>query len=244
VKMQEHPSEIELLELVEGELDGPEKAAVEAHVTSCLRCAASVAELEQGRAALRGAPLFELPAERRSAIFASLGAQERDRSRRLAFLSSPRQLALVAVPVAAAVATAVTISVTGGNGSPGATDEAAAQPLAEEHASRTAAAPPAGRAEASTPAPSGGAAAAGTTGAALDTAPVTAASAPTRIRALGAATDVADALERAGVHVDRILDRQVEVTGDPDAVRAALAGRLAAPGQQAVVVVVLSPAEG
>jgi len=240
VTMQEHPSDVELLELVEGDLDEPERAAIETHIATCARCAAAVAELEQAREVLRSAPLLELPPERRALIFESLPPQEADRSGVRRFFSSPRRIALVAVPVAAAaIAAAVTISLTGGGGGA----ESKGERLQAE-ASRTAA-PPAAEAggtaattAAAIPAPAPSIEAAPAKTGATET---SAAPQPTTIRALGAATDVADELERAGIHVDRVLAHKVIVTGDPAAVRAALDGRLSSPEQPGVDVVVQPP---
>jgi hypothetical protein len=239
--MNDHPSEIELLELVEDDLDPPARAAVEAHVASCPQCGATVSQLEQARAALRAAPLPELPPERQAEIFASLGPQERERSGILGFFSSPKRIALVAAPVAAAVVAVVAISLTGGNGSgtSAAKETDNRTPAAPEAQAGAAATTAAAGATQSTPAP----AFAETGGAATFSGPAPAAE-KTEIRAVGAATDVADELEQSGVHVDRVLDTKVVVTGDPQEVRAALSDRLAKPGEQAVVVEVKPPGGG
>ena len=113
---QAHPSDIELFEEVEGDLDPEQSAAVRAHLETCPACAATVAELEQARTVLRASPIFELPEERSRAIAAGLPRRERARPQLLEFLSSPRRLAAVLVPVAAAVVAVVVVTTTGGNG--------------------------------------------------------------------------------------------------------------------------------
>lgn len=105
-----HPNEIELLEYVENDLGAPEAASVRSHVESCAACAATIAELELARDALRALPLLELPAERLGELVAALPGRERER-RRLPGRFSARRLALVLVPAAAA-ATAVVVAVT------------------------------------------------------------------------------------------------------------------------------------
>ena len=239
--MQEHPSEIELLELVEGDLDDAERGAIEAHLAGCVTCAAARAELEQSRGVLRSLPLLELPPKRRALIFDSLPRQDRDRSG----WRSPKRLALVAVPVAAAVAAVVAISVSRGGGTTTASDEAAraAAPAAvaeAQTAGGATAAPPAATPPSRTTAPSFAAPA--HTGA-TETAPApstetTFTAQSTKIRALGAATDVAVVLESAGVHVVEVRNESVIVTGDPAAVRQALDGRVTAQRQKSVEVIV------
>ncbi|MCC6222644.1 MAG: zf-HC2 domain-containing protein [Thermoleophilia bacterium] len=105
-----HPNEIVLLEYVEGDLAAPDAAGVRSHLETCTACAATIAELELARDALRAAPLLELPAGRLDELVAGLPERERER-RRLPGRFSARRLGLVLVPVAAA-ATAVAIAVT------------------------------------------------------------------------------------------------------------------------------------
>ena len=110
-----HPNEIELFEYVEGDLAAPEAATVRSHVEVCAACAATIAELELARDALRASPLSELPAERFGELVAALPERERER-RRLLGRFSPRQLAVTLVPVAAAAVAAIVVVTTTGEG--------------------------------------------------------------------------------------------------------------------------------
>ncbi len=110
-----HPNEIELFEYVEGDLAAPEAATVRSHVEACAACAATIAELEIARDALRASPLLELPAERLGELVADLPERERE-PRRLLGRFSPRQLAVTLVPVAAAAVAAIVVVSTTGDG--------------------------------------------------------------------------------------------------------------------------------
>jgi Putative zinc-finger len=96
----EHPSEPTLLSFVEGELDGDERASVEAHLAACASCAADVALAREGREVVRAAPLLELPAEARERMLATLPARREARPR------TRRRWLAVAAPIAAALALA------------------------------------------------------------------------------------------------------------------------------------------
>lgn len=110
-----HPNEVELFEYVEGDLTAPEAATVRSHVEACAACAATIAELELARDALRASPLLELPAERLGELVSALPERERER-RRLLGRFSPRQLAAMLVPVAAAAVAAIVVITTTGKG--------------------------------------------------------------------------------------------------------------------------------
>ncbi|MCL4290635.1 MAG: zf-HC2 domain-containing protein [Thermoleophilia bacterium] len=110
-----HPNEVELFEYVEGDLTAPEAATVRSHVEACAACAATIAELELARDALRASPLLELPAERLGELVSALPERERER-RRLLGRFSPRQLAAMLVPVAAAAVAAIVVVTTTGKG--------------------------------------------------------------------------------------------------------------------------------
>jgi anti-sigma factor RsiW len=239
--MQNHPSEIELLEFAEGDLSGAEFASLKAHLAACEQCAVAVAELERARVILRSAPLLELPDERRRLMLERLPRQERERPALLALLSSPKRLALVAVPVAAAIAAVLTVTLTGGGGGE---RNAAKTSAATAFAAQAEAAP------AETTAGGGGAdtgAAATTAGTA--TAPQTKAppnagdsSAQATYKARGTAEEVAVQLDQKGVHVEQVLDKTVIVTGDPKDVESALDGRLTAETTENAVTVVVQAA--
>ena len=74
-----HPSEIELFEEVEGELEPEQSAELRAHLETCQACSASVADLVQAREVLRASPLLESPAARVDAMIATFPKPERER---------------------------------------------------------------------------------------------------------------------------------------------------------------------
>src|SRR6185503_18624798 len=94
-----HPSDVELFEYVEGELDGPAAARVRLHVDSCPICAAAIARSDRGRDALRASPILELPESARRTLRDQLGEQEPppERPRRW----SAGRLAAILAPIAA-----------------------------------------------------------------------------------------------------------------------------------------------
>lgn len=91
-----HPSELELLAHVEGELEEAERERVTAHVVGCSTCAGTVAELEAARAALRSSPLLEPPPELRRRLSDDLDLHTPPRR---VYVSSMRLVTLLA-PVA------------------------------------------------------------------------------------------------------------------------------------------------
>ena len=70
-----HPEELELLAYLEGELDDQRRGQVASHLETCEICADDLRAAETGRAALRSAPMLELPAERLEALLTRLPAQ-------------------------------------------------------------------------------------------------------------------------------------------------------------------------
>ena len=121
---REHLSEIELMELVEGDMHEADEASARAHVAACQECSESVAGLEQARATLRAAPMLELPESRFREMLDGLPAQDGEQTGwRSAFA---RRRWLVVLAPAAAVAVAVVLAVTLVNGPAGGDDEAAA----------------------------------------------------------------------------------------------------------------------
>jgi anti-sigma factor RsiW len=218
-----HPSEIELLEYVEGELEDRARVGVHAHVESCPQCTARVAELERAREVLRSLPLIELPKRRREAILAGLPKQERDRPVLSGLFASPRRLLVaVLVPVAAVVVAVIVVTTTGGNG-----EQQAAVPEAGKTSDL------AGTAEVqAAPAPgAGGGEAAAPPAEAAPEAP-TATEAPAMESALapvasvaGPPADVGKLLEQKGLSFTIAGPDRIEVTGaTEDEVRQALEG--------------------
>jgi anti-sigma factor RsiW len=127
---EKHPHELELLSFVEEELDDRARVEVAEHLVACRSCADQVRRLEAGRAALRDAPLLELPAGRREEIVASL-PERRDPWR----LFRPVKKALVvAAPVAGAAVLVGVFVMAGTQLRGGGDDDDAAAPAAEEAA--------------------------------------------------------------------------------------------------------------
>ena len=58
-----HPDDLELLDLVEGDLPTARAAQITAHVERCTRCERAVEELQAGRAATHTAARLELSAQ-------------------------------------------------------------------------------------------------------------------------------------------------------------------------------------
>ena len=206
---QGHPSEIELLELVEGDLDERQAEAVRGHAAACASCSEALAELETGRDVLRAAPVLELPDATYRHMLEALGPQERTEPSRFASLLTRRRVALVLAPVAGAVAAvAIGHSVADGGGeresAPAAAEAADASaeqaPLAGEGDNADAAA----GAEEAAPPPAEAATSA------LESA------APAVVRSVeGPASDVAELLSEAGLDA-RVVDGTVEVrAADP-----------------------------
>lgn len=97
-----HPSDLELLEYVEGELSGDEEATVREHLAACSVCAAEVASVERSRALLRAAPTLELPEGRLRQMIDELPPQRTSATERRRFLRSRARLVAVLTPAAAA----------------------------------------------------------------------------------------------------------------------------------------------
>jgi hypothetical protein len=115
----QHPSEIELLELVEGELDAEAESTVRAHLVSCDACASDVERLERARGVLRASPIVELPPGRLEELLERLPAQEREAGELRGLVRSRRRLLAVLAPAAAAlVAVVAVVSTTGGGEGP------------------------------------------------------------------------------------------------------------------------------
>jgi hypothetical protein len=89
-----HPEELELLAYVEGELDDPRRAEVASHLEACDRCVQELRSVESGKAALRSAPMLELPPGRLETMLTRLPSRA----------AAPPGLIRRALPVAAALA--------------------------------------------------------------------------------------------------------------------------------------------
>jgi hypothetical protein len=89
-----HPEELELLSYLEGNLDDTRRGQVVSHLEACERCAQELRAVEAGRAALRSAPMLELPSERLEAMLTRLPSRA----------ATPPGVIRRALPVAAALA--------------------------------------------------------------------------------------------------------------------------------------------
>jgi hypothetical protein len=74
---QTHPDDLELLDLVEGDLPKARAAEVAAHVERCTRCERAVEELQAGRAATHTAARLELSAQARDRVTEALSGERR-----------------------------------------------------------------------------------------------------------------------------------------------------------------------
>lgn len=222
-----HPSEIELLELVEGDLGDADETAAREHVATCRVCAEHVARLEQARVMLRAAPLLELPDERFRTMLSGLPPQE-DEAKRRGATGRARRWLLVLAPVGAVAAVAAVLAVSlNGGGSGGAESAAPAKAPAEapqvlnadaSQSEAAEAAPPAAAAQAPEEAGGGATAAAPAPETTADSA-----AARQKLRSVGGTpTGVAQQLRGQGFDA-RVVDDTVEVVGaNPNAVTNAL----------------------
>lgn len=110
-----HPTEIELFDYVEGDLDAAGAEAVGLHLASCAECAGQVERVQAGREALRGSQFLQLPERRRDGVLMNLPTHRRDVRERRGW--SPKQLVAVLTPVAAIVAVIAVLANTNGGGS-------------------------------------------------------------------------------------------------------------------------------
>jgi anti-sigma factor RsiW len=128
-----HPSDTELLEYLEGELDEETAEAVHTHVASCETCAREVADAERAATVLRASSPLWLPDGRLGEMVARLPSQEGGHGELRSFMRSRKRLVAVLAPAAAAVtAVVIAFAVTGGDDSP--EQEASAPATAAETA--------------------------------------------------------------------------------------------------------------
>lgn len=106
-----HPNDIDLFDYVEGDLAGPRRADIDAHLAGCPVCAQQVQRVQAGKAALRGSQFLHLPERRIEGVFMNLPTQPREPGRRRAL--SPKQLIAVLTPVIAVVAVIAVLASTG-----------------------------------------------------------------------------------------------------------------------------------
>ena len=94
---QTHPDDLELLDLVEGDLPSARAPEITAHVERCTRCERAVEELQAGRAATHTAARLELSAQARDRITEAISG-ERQHPRK-SWLERVRPAALVVAAV-------------------------------------------------------------------------------------------------------------------------------------------------
>ena len=124
---ERHPDELDLLDLVEGELPRAAQESVAAHVEGCARCSEVVRQLRAGRGALHSSGVLQLSERARDRISAAI--DEEPRARRFRFWE-PRRLGLVVAATLVLVASAVAVAQWGGVGDEQGGD--AASELAED----------------------------------------------------------------------------------------------------------------
>lgn len=124
---ERHPDELDLLDLVEGELPRAAQGSVAAHVEGCARCSEVVRQLRAGRGALHSSGVLQLSERARDRISAAI--DEEPRARRFRFWE-PRRLGLVVAATLVLVASAVAVAQWGGVGDEQGGD--AASELAED----------------------------------------------------------------------------------------------------------------
>ena len=124
---ERHPDELDLLDLVEGELPRAAQGSVAAHVEGCARCSEVVRQLRAGRGALHASGVLQLSERARDGISAAI--DEQPRTRRFRFWE-PRRLGLVLAATLVLVASAVAVGQWGGVGDEQGGD--AASELAED----------------------------------------------------------------------------------------------------------------
>jgi anti-sigma factor RsiW len=123
-----HPSDIELLEYLEGELDEETANAVRVHLASCETCAQDVADAERAGVVLRASPPLWLPDGRLGEMIAQLPPKVGGQGELRSFVRSRTRLFAVVAPAAAAVAAvAIAFAVSSGDDSP---EQQAAEPAA------------------------------------------------------------------------------------------------------------------
>ncbi len=118
-----HPDDLELLDLVEGDLPRERADEIRAHVERCTLCERAVHELQAGRAATHTAARLELPPEARDRITDAIGREPIHPRRRLGERLGRAIPVLAAVVVLGSLAGIAYLEVR----SPGSSDEATAE---------------------------------------------------------------------------------------------------------------------
>lgn len=149
---EHHPDELDLLDLVEGELPRAVEGSVAAHVEGCPACAGTVRQLRAGRSALHASGILELSERRRDAISEAIDGEPRLRSHRFRHLQ-PRRLGVVLAATLVLVASVLAVAQwagdpgrdeVGGDAAPSAAETAGGEEGAAEERQADATAPLAG----------------------------------------------------------------------------------------------------
>jgi anti-sigma factor RsiW len=119
VSENRHPDETELLDLVEGDLEGDRRAAVAAHVETCRACSRAVREMQAGRAAARTATRLELDPQARDRITEAIGRERPPARPPLRERLRPALVVLAAVLFVAALAGVVVVGANRSGGGDG-----------------------------------------------------------------------------------------------------------------------------
>jgi hypothetical protein len=110
---ERHPDELDLLDLVEGELPRAAQGSVAAHVEGCPQCTETIRQLRAGRAALHASGVLQLSERARDGISAAIDREPRERRFRL---WETRRLGLVLAATLVLVASVVAVAQLGGVG--------------------------------------------------------------------------------------------------------------------------------
>jgi hypothetical protein len=110
---ERHPDELDLLDLVEGELPRAAQGSVAAHVEGCPQCTETIRQLRAGRAALHASGVLQLSERARDGISAAIDREPRERRFRL---WETRRLGLVLAATLVLVASVVAVAQLGGIG--------------------------------------------------------------------------------------------------------------------------------
>lgn len=111
---ERHPDELDLLDLVEGELPRVAEESIAAHVRDCPECSETVRRLRAGRVALHASGVLQLSERARDGIAAAVDREPRLRAHRFRYWE-PRRLGVVLGMTLVLVASVVAVAQWGGD---------------------------------------------------------------------------------------------------------------------------------
>ena len=111
---ERHPDELDLLDLVEGELPRVAEESIAAHVRDCPECSETVRQLRAGRGALHASGVLQLSERARDGIAAAIDREPRLRAHRFRYWE-PRRLGVVLGMTLVLVASVVAVAQWGGD---------------------------------------------------------------------------------------------------------------------------------